>query len=110
MSNKRRPQRRDAHGAPVRTTREIQIAVATVLGVLAVTVLLLVVFRNQPASSSPAVPNTSASTQPTGGSTTSTAPPINSSSSSTPAPSSSSAAPSSSTTSSTAPTVSTTKP
>ena len=109
MSNKRRPQRRDAHGAPVRTTREIQIAVATVLGVLAVTVLLLVLFRNQPASSSPAVPNTSASTQPTGGSTTSTAPPINSSSSSTPA-SSSTSAPSSSTSSSTAPTVSTTKP
>ena len=90
MSNKRRPQRRDAHGAPVRTTREIQIAVATVLGVLAVTVLLLVLFRNQPVSNPPVVPNTSATTQPKAGSTTSTAP-------ATPA-------------SSTAPTSSTTKP
>lgn len=78
MSNRRRPERRDAHGAPVRTRREIQVAVATVLAVLAVTVLLVVLFRNKPESVAPVVVPSSATT-----STSSTAPAVAPSASST---------------------------
>jgi hypothetical protein len=52
MSNRRRPQRRDAHGHPVRSVQEIWVAVATVAGVLAVTLILLLVFQNRSSSSS----------------------------------------------------------
>ncbi len=93
MSNTRRPQRRDAHGAPVRTTREIQIAVATVLAVLAATVILVVIFRTRPISTSPTV-STPPSSAPTRGkgkvTTSSTSAPV---SSSTRAPTSSTSAP-----------------
>src|SRR6478736_4046485 len=39
MSNRRRPERRDAHGAPVRSRHEIMVAGAVVVGVLALTVV-----------------------------------------------------------------------
>lgn len=107
MSNRRRPQRRDAHGAPVRTRREIQVAVATVLGVLAVTVLLVVLFRNKPASTAPVVVPSS-TTLPASGSTSSTVPALAPSASSS-SSSSTSSSPSSSSTSN-ASTPSTTKP
>ena len=48
MSNRRKPQHRDAHGAPIRTRREIWIAVATGLAVLTVSIVLIVVFRHRP--------------------------------------------------------------
>ncbi len=73
MSNRRRPQRRDAHGAPVRTRQEIWMAVLTAGAVLAVTAILVVVFRHQPASTAtPAVPTTTS--PPKVRSTTTTAP------------------------------------
>ena len=48
MSNRRRPQRRDAHGAPVRPRKEIWIAVGTGAGVLLVTVILILWLQNEP--------------------------------------------------------------
>ena len=99
MSNTRRPQRRDAHGAPVRTTREIQIAVATVLAVLAATVILVVIFRTRPISTSPTVstPPSSAPAKGKGKVTTSSTAPTSTTSapvsSSTRAPTSSTSAP-----------------
>ena len=48
MSNRRRPQRRDSHGAPVRTRQELWIAIATGAGVLLVTALLIVWLQNEP--------------------------------------------------------------
>ncbi len=92
MSNKRTPQRRDAHGAPVRTTREIQIAVATVIGVLALTVILVMIFRHRPVSTAPAVTPSSTPAPDRSTSTTSSAP-GSTSSSSTIAPTSSTTAP-----------------
>ena len=69
MSNRRRPQRRDAHGAPVRTRHEIWMAVLTGTAVFAVTAILVVVFRHQPASvATPVVASTTSA--PKGGSTT----------------------------------------
>gem|GEM_PF-3814523 len=108
MSNRRRPERRDAHGAPVRTRREIQVAVATVLGVVAVTVLLVVLFRNTPASTAPVVVPSS-TTLPANGSTSSTVPALAPSASSSSSSPSTSSSPSSSSTSN-ASTPSTTKP
>ncbi len=48
MSNRRKPQHRDAHGAPIRTRREIWIAVATGLAVLTVSMVLIVALRHRP--------------------------------------------------------------
>ena len=105
MSNRRRPQRRDAHGAPVRTRQEIWMAVLTASAVFAVTTILVVVFRHQPASTATPV-GTSTASAPKGGSTTTTVPALKPSGSST---TSSSTVPSSTTTSHSA-TPSTTKP
>ena len=57
MSNRRRPERRDAHGAPIRSRHEILVAAGVVLGVLALTVVLLLVFQHR-------LPSTSAPTSP----------------------------------------------
>ena len=46
MSNRRRPERRDAHGAPIRSRHEIMDAVGVVVGVLALTVVLLLIFQH----------------------------------------------------------------
>ena len=82
MSNRRRPQRRDAHGAPVRTRQEIWMAVLTASAVFAITAILIVVFRHQPASTaSPVAPSTTSA--PKGGSTTTTIPALKPSGSST---------------------------
>lgn len=75
MSNKRRAERRDAHGAPVRTRREITIAVLTALAVVLGTAALVFVLKKDPPSAAvPSVPSTSvpassASTAPTGSGT-----------------------------------------
>ncbi len=50
MSNRRRAQRRDAHGAPVRTRQEIITAAGTALSVIVVTVVLLFALKHDPAS------------------------------------------------------------
>ncbi len=55
MSNRRRPERRDAHGAPVRSRQEIMVAAAVVVGVLALTVVLLLIFQHRTSSSSSVV-------------------------------------------------------
>ncbi len=91
MSNRRKPQHRDAHGAPIRTRREIWIAVATGLAVLTVSIVLIVVFRHRPpeavtipaptATSAPAPDASSTTTTVAGGSTTTTLPAATSSSS-----------------------------
>jgi cytoskeletal protein RodZ len=75
MSNRRRPERRDAHGAPVRTKQEIWTAVGVVVGVLALTIVLLIAFRHRPASSTVTTPSsivsTSSTTKPSGSTTSS---------------------------------------
>ncbi len=87
MSNRRRAQRRDAHGAPVRTRREIAVAAGTALSVIVVTVVLLFALKHEPVSTgsvvttpsssvpSPSTPAVSASTAPSAPSTTSTSGP-----------------------------------
>ena len=105
MSNRRRPERRDAHGAPVRSPREIWTAIGVVAGVLALTVALLWKFQNDPpASSVVTTPTTVGKSTSTTSSATSTTTKATSSSST--ATSSTSAA----TSSTTAATTSTTKP
>lgn len=76
MSNRRKPERRDAHGAPIRSRREIWIAVATGLAVLAVSVILIVIFRHRPPEA-PKIPAPTATSTPAPGadSTSSTSPP-----------------------------------
>ena len=59
MSNRRRPERRDAHGAPVRSRQEFWVAAATVAGVLALTVILVLIFQNRTESSSVVTPPSS---------------------------------------------------
>jgi hypothetical protein len=94
MSNRRRAQRRDAHGAPVRTRQEIVVAIGAGLSVVVVTVVLLFVLKHEPpstgvvttpsasvpSSSTPAVSDstatdTTATTATTAPSTTSTSAP-----------------------------------
>lgn len=72
MSNRRRPERRDAHGAPVRTRNEILIAIGTAVGVVVVTALLLVWRQNEPpASTAPVIPSTKPVSTPSSTSSTS---------------------------------------
>ena len=107
MSNRRRPEHRDAHGAPIRTRQEILVAAATVTGVLALTVVLLLIFKHDAPSSSVTTPPSSVATD--GSTTTTTA----ASTASTAATSNTTAVTSSATTatsSTTAATASTTKP
>ncbi len=90
MSNRRRAQRRDAHGAPVRTRPEIVVAIGTGLSVILVTVVLLFALKHEPAStggvvttpsssvpssSTPTVSDSTATTATTAPSTTSTSAP-----------------------------------
>ena len=82
MSNRRRPQRRDAHGAPVRTRQEIWTAILTAGAVFAVTAILIFVTRHQPASTATPVVTSTTST-PKGGSTTTAVPALTPSGSST---------------------------
>jgi len=100
MSNRRRPERRDAHGAPVRSRHEILVAAGVVLGVLALTVVLLLVFQHRSPSTSAPTPPASVSN-----STSSTTTPATSASSA--ATSSTSAATSSTSTASSSTTTTT---
>src|SRR3954468_5232730 len=75
MSNRRRPERRDAHGAPVRSPREIWTAIGVVAGVLALTAVLLLAFQNDPPPSAVVTPPTTvtkASSTTTSGATSTT--------------------------------------
>jgi len=61
MSNRRRAERRDAHGAPIRSRHEILVAGGVVLGVLALTVVLLLIFQHRSPSNSVVTPPSSVS-------------------------------------------------
>jgi cytoskeletal protein RodZ len=101
MSNRRRPERRDAHGAPVRSRHEILVAAGVVVGVLALTVALLLIFQHRTPSNSVVTPPSSVASN----STTSTTTPATSASSE--ATSSTSAATSSTSTASSSTTTTT---
>ncbi len=110
MSNRRRPQRRDAHGAPVRTRQELWTAIATGAGVLLVTVLLLIWLQNDGPSSPATTTSPSTQANSTGSTITTTALPNGNSSSTTGGTPATTGALTPVTSTGTVPVVSTTKP
>ena len=107
MSNRRRPERRDAHGAPVRSRNEILIAIGTAVGVIVVTAVLLIWLQNDAPTTSAPLPVSSTTTAKATSSTTAAAVTTTSSAATT---SSSTASSSTSATSATSTSTSTTKP